>query len=213
MSIRLVLLKKLPHQISDKMVNKFCSKHSAFLREYYAERYKVFVGEYSYGGCFSNTFNRGGSVSIGRYSSIAANVHYFGANHPLKGVSTSAYFYNAKLSGFAVDDVPRHTLTIENDVWIGYGVIITSGCEKIGTGAVVGAGSVVTHDVPPYAIVAGNPARVIGYRHSQEIIDRLLESRWWEQDPKDIMQYYKYMKSPEVFLEKYSRIGFPEEEK
>ena len=58
----------------------------------------------------------------------------------------------------------------------------------IGTGAVVGTGSVVTKDVPPYAIVAGVPAKVIRYRHSQEVIDELLKSEWWEKTPIELSE-------------------------
>ena len=67
---------------------------------------------------------------------------------------------------------------IGNDVWIATGAIVLRKC-KIGDGAIVGAGAVVTKDVPPYAIVAGVPAKIIGYRFSKEYIDRLLNIKWW----------------------------------
>lgn len=67
---------------------------------------------------------------------------------------------------------------IGNDVWIGDNVVILKG--KIGDGAVIGAGAVVTRDVPPYAIVAGNPARVIKYRFDDETIRKLLKEKWWD---------------------------------
>ena len=68
---------------------------------------------------------------------------------------------------------------IGHDVWIGYGAIIMDGVT-VGTGAIVGAAAVVTKDVPPYAIVAGVPARIIRYRFDENTIKRLLESRWWD---------------------------------
>jgi serine acetyltransferase len=68
---------------------------------------------------------------------------------------------------------------IGNDVYIGYNVTILSGVT-IGDGAVVGACSVLTEDVPPYAIVAGNPARLIRYRFKEESIQKLLKIRWWD---------------------------------
>ncbi|MCA5014101.1 CatB-related O-acetyltransferase [Enterococcus sp. S23] len=152
--------------------------------------YGVEVGMYSYGSCFSENFNLGGTVEIGKYCSIAENVRYFGANHPLEALSTSPLFYN-KDFGFDVQDVDRYHLEIDHDVWIGYGTIIVSGCQKIGAGAVIGAGSVVTKDVPPYAIVGGNPARVIKYRFSKEVIDAIEEKKWWELTPEQVMDFYQ----------------------
>ena len=136
-------------------------------------------------------FNTGGKIHIGRYCSIANDVHYFGANHPIECVSTSAYFYNKKF-GLDVKDVTRSSLIIANDVWIGYGALITMGCKSIGNGAVIGAGSIVTHDVPPYAIVAGNPAHIIGYRFTVEERKLLEETKWWELSPEEIMKGYEY---------------------
>lgn len=73
-------------------------------------------------------------------------------------------------------------VTVGNDVWIGTGVLVVCGNKKlkIGNGAVIGAGSVVTKDVPPFAVAAGNPARVIKYRFSQEVIQKLEELKWWD---------------------------------
>ena len=210
MNVALELFKKMPSRIADILVHIFYGRKqgdSATLRNYYAQRYKVYVGKYSYGGCFSKEFNLGGEVSVGRYCSIAGNVHYFGANHPMDSVSTSAYFYNKNLSKHDVKDVLRSKLEIGNDVWIGYGVIITCGCKQIGTGAVIGAGSVVTHDVPEYAIVAGNPARVIRYRGTDESRILMIDSKWWERELEDVIQYYTYMDNPEAFVNKLNSNG------
>ena len=125
---------------------------STLIREFYKKR-NVNVKLFTYGGCFSEHFNNGGVVNIGRYCSIAEHVSYFGANHPTTMLSQSALFYNKTL-GLDVKDVCRSQLDIGNDVWIGYGVIITAGCKSIGNGAVIGAGAVVTKDVPPYTVVA-----------------------------------------------------------
>ena len=195
----------LPRKLGDSIIKFLYGKTqgtSQPLRNYYKEKYRTEVGVYSYGGCFDSAFNQGGLVVIGRYCSIANNVHYFGANHPLDTVSTSAYFYNRALSGKEVKDVYRNKLVIGNDVWIGYGTIITCGCKTIGTGAVIGAGSVVTHNIPDNAIVAGNPARIIRYRHSKEIFEALCKTRWWDKEFDYLMRFYKYIDDTEVFSKK-----------
>ena len=173
-------------------------QESKFIRKYTKEMLKVDVGMYSYGGCFDSYFNLGGSVTIGRYCSFASGVRYFGANHPMHYVSMSPYFYNKSFNPNAVD-VYRGHLEVGNDCWIGYGVIITSKCTKIGNGAVIAAGAVVTKDVPPYVVVAGSPARVIKYRFDQDTIDMLEKSRWWEKTPEECLQYYQFIDNPEEF--------------
>ena len=150
-------------------------------------------------------FNNGGEVIIGRYCSIANDVHYFGANHPITRVSTSAYFYNKRM-GLDVEDVPRSKLVIGNDVWIGYGVLITMNCKMIGNGAIVGAGAVVTHDVPPYAVVAGNPARIIKYRFSVENIEKLEKSKWWTLSPEQIMKGYYCFDDVDAFCAEINNV-------
>ena len=174
-------------------------KTSPTLRSYTKARYNVDVDLYSYGGCFAPDFNTGGSVKVGRYCSFAQNVHFFGAAHPIDRASSSPYFYNKKWSGMDVEDVPRSTLTVGHDVWIGFGSIITPGCKHIGNGAVIGAGAVVTKDVPPYTIVAGTPARFLKYRFPENVVELLEKSRWWELTPEALMEFYPLMKDPEAF--------------
>lgn len=185
------------------VINKEKKMHemdSELLRHYWSKHYKVDIGKYSYGGCFDPMFNTGGvNVTIGRYCSIAKEVRYFGANHPLENITTSPLFYNKRF-GYCVNDVHREKLNIGNDVWIGYGVIITSSCSNIGNGAVIGAGSVVTHDVKPYSIVAGNPAKVIRMRFSENEIAQIETSRWWNKEPSEIANYLDYIKNPVEFI-------------
>lgn len=113
-------------------------------------------------------------AQIGRYVSIADGVLVGPGEHFLDQVSTSSLFYEepyAKLT--------RADCIIHHDVWIGASCIIRRGAT-IGTGAVIGANSFVNHDVEPFAIMAGSPARHIGYRFPDDKIKILLESRWWE---------------------------------
>jgi hypothetical protein len=85
-------------------------------------------------------------------------------------------------------------INVGNDVWIGYEALVLSGV-RIGDGAVVGARSVVTKDVPPYAIVAGNPAKLIRYRFSPEVVEQLLDLKWWDKSEEWISQNMVYLLS------------------
>lgn len=121
-------------------------------------------------------------ASIGSFTSIANGVVLGGARHPMEWVSTSPVFYAGRDSVKA--KFAEHKLTppvgvrIGHDVWIGRSAIVLAGVT-IGDGSVIGAGSVVTKDVPPYAIVAGNPARLIRYRFDENVIQKLKEINWW----------------------------------
>jgi acetyltransferase-like isoleucine patch superfamily enzyme len=135
------------------------------------------------------------AATIGRYCSIAAGVQIGMTRHPADWLTSSpiAYlpdFMNMERHfrdadpewqrGLAVHpfDLRPHT-TIGNDVWIGTGAWLKDGIS-VGDGAVIGAHAVVTRDVPPYAIVGGNPARVLKYRFEPDMIERLIALRWWE---------------------------------
>lgn len=124
------------------------------------------------------------ATNIGKYCSIAGNVAIGLPQHEISLVSSHPVFYlqNTPLARkYCKADYGRVTqkVEIDNDVWVGYGAMIMSGI-KIGTGAIIGAGSIVTKDVPPYAIVAGTPARLLRYRFDEGLIKRLLASKWWE---------------------------------
>lgn len=124
--------------------------------------------------------------NIGRFCSIAQDVKNSLGVHPITSpyVSTSPMFFSLrKQTGktFAkkqLFDELKDPIEIGHDCWIGQGVFIVGGV-KIGTGAVVLAGAVVTKDVPPYSIVGGVPAKVVKYRYDEETIDFLLKSEWW----------------------------------
>jgi virginiamycin A acetyltransferase len=155
------------------------------LRELLATYHGVEVGAYSYGPCLvPGAFPP--DVAIGRYVSIADGVRVFRRDHPLKHLSLHPFFYNRHLGVVDEDTIRSTPLSIEHDAWIGERAIIVSGCSRIGLGAAVAAGAVVTKDVPDFAIVAGVPARVIGFRFEPEVIETVRRSRWWESPIDDL---------------------------
>lgn len=189
------LYKRIPGIIR-KPVERFI-KHiehgeyfSKTIRKIYKKSYNINVGIGSY-GCFDiNQFPEG--TTVGNYCSIAPRVYFLYSNHPMDGISTHPIFYNKLLGYVPYDRIERVKLTIGNDVWIGANTIITRGCIKIGNGSVIGAGSVVTHDVPPYAIVAGNPARIVRYRFNEEQIKKIEKTQWYKLTPKELSKYIDY---------------------
>ena len=123
-------------------------------------------------------------ATIGKFCSIAAHTRLNPGNHPLDRVMLSHVGYRSSAYGLGPDDPDffqwRRTnpVTLGNDVWIGHGAIILPG-RTVGTGAAVGAGAVVTKDVPPFAIVAGNPARVLRDRFPLKVVAALHRIAWW----------------------------------
>ena len=118
---------------------------------------------------------------IGNFNSISWNVSIGGANHDYSRLTTHSFLYNKKSPlnpGKEAYNRFSSECIVENDVWIGANSIIHRGVS-IGTGAVVGANTTVTKDVPPYAIVVGSPAKIIKYRFDDNIIEKLLKSEWW----------------------------------
>ena len=158
------------------------------------------MGRFSFCGYDCEIIN----CDIGSFCSIANRVVIGGAMHPVDWVSTSPVFYSGrdsvkkKFSEYP-RDLDKKTV-IGHDVWIGYGAFIKQGIT-IGSGAVVGMGAVVTKDVPPYAIVGGNPARIIRMRFDEKMVNRLLESEWWNWSDERIRHMAEYIQMPEVFIE------------
>ena len=139
------------------------------------------IGKYSVIGPDSRM-----TAKIGRYVSIGPNVKTVPASHPLDSYALSAVVYKKipELVHKGFVETANDTM-IGNDVWVGENVLIKGGIS-IGDGAVIGMGAVVTKDVPPYAIVAGCPARIIRYRFDDQTIEKLTKNKWWEKDLEEL---------------------------
>ena len=159
--------------------------YSVTLRQIFRDYHQVSIGMYTQGSCFElNNFDR--HTIVGRYCSIAANVKVFNRNHPMDFKSMHGFFFNPILK-YTKEDLVKYTpLVIGNDVWIGDSVKIMAQVTNIGDGAVIGAGSVITKNIPPYAVAVGYPARIVRYRFSVEVIEKLLEEKWWKKDIEQI---------------------------
>lgn len=145
-------------------------------------------------------------ADIGSFTSIANHVVISGARHPMEWVGMSPVFYSGrdsvkkKFSRFDLSEIRR--TSIGHDVWIGHSAIIISGVS-IGNGAVVGAGAVVTKDVPPYGVVAGNPAKLIRYRFPFDIISKLEITCWWNLEDEEMIHLAKHIQDPDRFIVEY----------
>ena len=146
-------------------------------------------------------------TNIGRFCSVSWNVSCGGASHDYTHISTSP-FYQLKQFGFVDENenVSFSKIEIGNDVWIGMNsCILPAGGVKIGNGVIIGSGTVVTKDVPDYAIVVGNPCRVLKYRFDEKIIECLNEIEWWNWPEKVIKENIKLFKS-EICLDDCNRL-------
>lgn len=159
------------------------------------------------------------SISIGRYCSLGSGIGWMGDAHPLEWVTTSPFSYGPTndLQGFAAYfadhprtqawafNYPAAPVRIGHDVWIGDQAMIKGGVS-VGDGAIIAARAVVTKDVPAYAVVAGNPARVVKRRFPDELVEMLLATAWWRFGP-DVLASLP-LSEPEVFISALgSRIG------
>ncbi len=167
-----------------------------------ARRWNFSIGAYSYGRPKVRFPESGRRLTIGRYCSIADKVEILlGGDHRLDWVSTYPF---AAMSGLwpqadAPDDyhASRGDVTIGHDVWLGSGCLILSGVT-VGHGAVVAAHAVVTRDVPPYAVVAGNPAKVVRRRFDEATVAGLVETAWWEFPHATVTRWVPLLQSGRV---------------
>ncbi|HEU0072184.1 MAG TPA: CatB-related O-acetyltransferase [Alphaproteobacteria bacterium] len=145
----------------------------------------VKIGRYS-GIAKDGFFARG---TMGSFCAIGSRVAINPFNHPVDWLSVNEFQYHPRSFDWVeeynqIDRLERtpdmfEPVTIGNDVWIGHNVNVMAGVT-VGDGAILGAGSVVTKDVPPYAVVGGVPAKIIRYRFEDSVIERLLAVKWWE---------------------------------
>ena len=166
-------------------------------------------------GAFSYAFSPlDPHLAVGRYCSISWAVELMGSKHPDHWASTSpishnpgplpgvaAYLRDSGATSYTVHgfDQGPQAVTIGHDIWIGAGAMMKRGIT-IGTGAIIGARSTVLHDVPPYAVVAGTPARLVRMRFPESLAERLMASQWWRYGP-DVVQAAD-PRSPEAFLDR-----------
>lgn len=152
-------------------------------------------------------------ADIGKFCSIAASTRINPGNHPMWRAALHHFTYRSKSYGFSVDDDSEffewraaHRVTLGDDVWIGHGSTILPGV-KIGTGAAIGAGAVVSKDVPPFAIVGGVPAKLIRFRFEKKVQDALMALAWWDW-PREKLEValpdFRKL-SAEEFIEKHAK--------
>lgn len=149
---------------------------------------KYNIGDWTYGSPTIKDYQNGSMLTIGRYCSIAQDVTFvIGGEHAKDWVTT--YPFGAVWPETSHLPHPVNTkgdTVVGNDVWIGTEALILSGVY-IGDGAIIGAGSVVTKDVPPYAVVGGTPAKIIRYRVPEHLIPKLLKISWWNWTEEKIL--------------------------
>lgn len=168
-----------------------------FMENCTIDKYTYIVGSNS-GGINTYLYN----VKIGKFCSIAHNVQMLAKGHRAEFVSTYPFYssrvsflYKSKVSNNL--DLTVKPIEVKNDVWIGANVIILGGVT-VGNGAIIGAGSVVTKNVPDYSIVVGNPAKVVKMRFDDLTISKLLHLSWWDWEEEMIKKNIDFLMSSNV---------------
>jgi len=148
----------------------------------YASIHHTTIDEYSSVGRYAKVTH----TKIGKFCAISWDVTINAVSHPHTNLSISAFPYVPHVGNFVTKRIQSHSeVIIKNDVWIGANTVIMPNIT-VGNGAIIGAGAVVTKDVPDYAVVVGVPAKIIKYRFSEEIVNELLKIEWWKWDREKI---------------------------
>lgn len=183
-------------------------------RDYVSNKQALSLGRHSY--VAQGFFHGSGCVTVGNYTSIAKDTHFeLGINNLHNYHLPSVYDWSTLDWRIPEEILIRHgmnlhingTVDIGSDVWIGYGCRLKASNPRkpltIGDGAIIAADSVVVQDVPSYAIVGGNPAKVISYRFAEEEIETFLKIRWWEWPDEKIYEATEDLMDIRTFIEKY----------
>lgn len=186
------------------------SRGSHFLRD--DKRYRQYtIGNYTYGKPKIYQWGEGAALSIGRFCSISSGVKILlGGNHHTDWPTTypfpKFFVQHANITGYASS---KGNVSIGNDVWIGMDAMVLSGVT-VGDGAVIAARTVCTKDVPPYAIVAGNPGRIVRYRFEEDVIGELLRIRWWDWPIQDVQNAIPMLMQTDIgkFIEWCEQYGY-----
>jgi acetyltransferase-like isoleucine patch superfamily enzyme len=170
---------------------------------------------FGYGSETFHVYRPGARIEVGGFCSIHREARVLaGSEHVMTRAST--FPFKARMfapeEGNLEEAIDKGTTVIGNDVWIGIGAIVLSGV-MVGDGAVIGAGAVVGKAVPPYAVIAGNPASILRYRFEADIRRRLLALRWWDWDESELWAAKRWLTSEVTpFLEEMERVHEPRPE-
>lgn len=186
---RLRIKIKYKNRFSKVSIGDYCSiDDTSELHEYsrvatYADIKNSKIDKYTSIGRNTRVIN----AKIGKFCSVSWESTIGATMHHYKRITINAFPYVPEMGGFvAARNQEIIETNIGNDVWIGCNSVILPGIN-VGDGAVIGAGAVVTKDVPPYAIIAGVPGEIIAYRFEEDIIERLIKLQWWNKDREFII--------------------------